>query len=350
MWAETRLKKKLGIQYPLIQAPMAGGATTPELVAAVSNAGGLGSLGAGYMMASAMREGIEAIKALSKQPYAVNLFIPTVFSLNDSAIDEAGQAVSEASADLDVEIACPQLPYAPSFEEQMGVVLSEQVPVFSFTFGMLDTHWVSELKKNSTRILGTATTLKEAKALDEMQVDAIVLQGSEAGGHRGTFIGQAEEALHSRESLLIACLNQVKAPLIVAGGLMTGKQCANALRQGADGLQLGTRFLTSHESGIHASYKSALIEAVEDTTVLTRVFSGKLARGLNNTFIENMAGKPLLDYPIQNALTSGMRREARDKHNTAYQSLWAGTGVSYCEAESAKSIIDKLVDEIEKYR
>lgn len=350
MWEETRLKKRLRIAYPIIQAPMAGGATTPELVAAASNAGALGSLGAGYMNASSIRQTIQAIKGLTKQPYAVNLFIPAPYHVDDETMQQACHAAKGACSELGIEVDSPTPPYAVNFEDQITVIVEEQVPVFSFTFGLLEDHWLDVLKKNNTKLLGTATTLKEAKALEEGQVDAIVLQGSEAGGHRGTFIGEAEDALESRDSLLLACLNEVKVPLVVSGGLMTGEQCASVLRQGADGVQLGTRFLVSHESGIHASYKRALLEAKEDNTVLTRAFSGKLARGILNTFIEKMEGKPVLDYPVQNALTSTMRREAGDQNNAAFQSLWAGTGVSHCQAESTSDIIKDLIQEIEKHR
>lgn len=347
MWAESVLKKHLSMTYPIIQAPMAGGPTTPDLVAAVSNEGGLGSIGAGYLEPLAIDNAIKGVKALTDKPFGINLFIPNKAYASNDAMQKAYRDMLSVVGTLGADINIPSPPFCPDFDKQMEVVLSHKIAVFSFTFGQLESRWIKALKQNKTLIMGTATTVSEARSLADAAVDMIVLQGCEAGGHRGTFLGKAEEALLPLETLLKDCVQKISCPLIASGGLMTGPECQKMLRLGAQALQLGTAFLTTHESGAHPAYKQALVDASRDTTRLTRAFSGKLARGLNNTFIEKMEDKTILHYPIQNALTSPMRKKAKKENNIEFQSLWAGMGVSACKAISVNSLMASLVFETE---
>src|SRR3990167_2628772 len=306
MWTTTAITKKIGIKFPIIQAPMAGGATTPKLVAAVSNAGGLGSLGDGYMAAQEIRTAITRIRELTDKPFSVNLFIPEKHHATLTQINQMCHWVEQSCSELNTKINPAMAPYAPAFDDQMSVILEEKVPVFSFTFGILDDNWIEKLKNNDVFLIGTATTLTEARLLLEHQIDAVVAQGSESGGHRGTFIGKAEDALFGVELLVKQLLENVKIPVIAAGGIMNAKAIVSALVWGAGAVQMGTAFLSCHESGINPKYKEALLSATQDNTILTRVFSGKMARGLKNKFIERMQQHyqdDILDYPIQNALT-----------------------------------------------
>lgn len=342
-----QLIEKIGIQYPIIQAPMAGGATTPALVAAVSNAGGLGSLGAGYMTAFDMREAIRKIRKLTNKVFAVNLFVPEEHDASKKQMQMACKDVEQACIELNLKIKSVLESYAPLFEEQMQVILEEKVPVFSFTFGLPDSTWIEKLKSNSTVLIGTATTLPEAYMLEENDIDIIVAQGSEAGGHRGTFLDKEEDALINLSDLIPELVKQTRTPIVAAGGIMNGSDIVKAAVLGAVGVQMGTAFLTCSESGIHQKYKDTLLAQEKDNTTLTRSFSGKLARGIRNKFIDRMNSTPdnILKYPIQNAVTKPMRSKAAEIGATDFMSMWAGQSVQGCREMGAAELVSQLMDE-----
>jgi nitronate monooxygenase len=348
MWPNTKITELLAITLPLIQAPMAGGATTSSLVASVSNAGGLGSLGAGYLSANDLKAAIKQIKQLTSKPFSVNLFIPEKPEATDLQIKRARDAVQASCQALHFEVALIKPPFAPLFEEQMHVILEEKVPIFTFAFGVLSDYWIKICKRNRIKLIGTATTLEEAKLLENSGIDAIAAQGSEAGGHRGTFIGQAENALIDTVTLVQQLAAQINIPLIAAGGIMRASEIIGTLKLGASGVQMGTAFLCCPESGIHPSYKKLLFDGLNQNTALTRAFSGKLARGIPNQFMSNMLAhqKDILDYPIQNTLTSSMRKEARQQNNTDFMSMWAGQSNYRCQDLPAAVLIQKLNDEV----
>ncbi len=348
MWPNNIASKLFQISWPIIQAPMAGGISTPELIAAVSNAGGLGSLGAGYMSADEIRSSIKKIKHLTDKPFAVNLFIPEAHDATDDEIEQSRKNVQECCSELNFNIDSVKPPYAPMFDEQMQVILEEEVPVFSFTFGIPSEYWIEIFKRNGIVLVGTATSLEEAKLLEEYGIDAIVAQGSEAGGHRGTFLGEAEDSLHSISTLLPLLVQHVKIPVIAAGGIMDAQGIVASLKQGALGVQMGSAFLCCSESGAHPSYKKLLLEASDDKTTLTRAFSGKLARGVTNNFITRMRGfeDEILDYPIQNKLTGAMRREAARQSKTDFMSLWAGQSAYLCRDCSASGLMQEMVNDV----
>lgn len=349
MRVNTNLIKKLGIQFPIIQAPMAGGATTPELVAAVSNAGGLGSLGAAYMAPTEIIQAIRKIRALTKKPFSVNLFIPGEYYAKPEKMQKACDDIQNCCGELNIKIKSVAEPYAPSFEEQIYIVLEEKVPIFSFTFGMLDSKWITEFKSNQTILIGTATTLAEAYALEKSGIDIIVAQGSEAGGHRGTFLGEAEKALTGLISLIPQFVDHVKIPVIAAGGIMDARGITASMTLGAAGVQMGTAFLSCPESGVHTKYKQALLAQKQDCTAMTRAFSGKLARGIQNKFITRMAAKKgnILDYPIQNALTRIVRKKSEADGCIDFMSLWAGQSVYLSKGVSAGELINQLATEMQ---
>lgn len=348
LWPHTKIAKLLNITLPIIQAPMAGGITNPELVAAVSNAGGLGSLGAGYMAAADIKKTIEKVKSLTDKPFAVNLFIPEEHYATEEQIELARKKVQASCAELNFVVDSIKPPYAPSLEEQMNVIIEEKVPIFSFTFGIPSREWIKNFKKNRVILIGTATTLAEARLLEANDIDAIVAQGSEAGGHRGTFLGSPESALISLSSLIPLLIENTNIPIIAAGGIMNAKGIATSLALGASAAQMGTAFLCCPESGAHPLYKKSLLTASHDNTILTRAFSGKLARGIINKFITKMQTQEnsILDYPIQNALTSAMRKESAKQNNIDYMSMWAGQKAYLCKTLPAAQLIEELNHEI----
>ncbi len=347
MWNKTKLTELIGLQYPIIQAPMAGGATTANLVAAVANAGCLGSLGAGYLAPDEISKTIKQIRELTQRVFAVNLFVPEPHVATKDQMRTACDAINQCALELNIETQPIEGPYAPSFENQIAMLLREKVPVVSFTFGIPGADIIQKFKANGTVIIGTATTLAEATALQEAGVDAIVAQSSEAGGHRGTFLDSAEGALVPLSKLLQQLIGKISLPVIASGGIMNGKKIAAVMISGAAAVQMGTAFLTCAESGIHPKYKHILLEQKQDNTTLTRAFSGKMARGINNQFIQCMQSKTdaILDYPIQNALTKIMRAKAKEVNAVEFMSLWAGQSAALCRDVSAKELINQLISE-----
>lgn len=340
MWSTTSVSKTLGIQLPIIQAPMAGGAT-PELVGAASNAGALGSFAGAYSSADDLKTAIRKIRTLTNKPFAVNLFIPQEHDATSKQIKIASQVLEKIYPN--VKIDSPVTPYIPSFEQQLNIVIEEKVPIFSFTFGIPTTEQLEALKRNNTILIGTATNLLEAQLLERNGIDIIVAQGSEAGGHHGSFL-HTENGLVGLMALIPQLVDNIKIPIVAAGGIMDARGIVAALTLGAAGVQMGTAFLTCNESGINPKYKEMLLNATHDTTVLTQSFSGKTARGINNRFIEEMQAHQdsILPFPIQNALTQKIRSDANKNNNTDFMSMWAGQGMALCKKLSACDLINEL--------
>lgn len=227
----------------------------------------------------------------------------------------------------------------------MEVVLGEKVPVFSFTFGVPDDKWLEAIKQSGTLIVGTATNVEEAEQLESRGVDAVCAQSSEAGGHRGTFIGEFKESLLGLSTLVPQIADKVQLPVIASGGIMDACGIAAALKLGAAAVQMGTAFLSCAEAGIHAKYKQTLLDTTKDETILTRAFSGKWARGIKNRFIDEMSEyeKLILPYPIQNVLTRALRKEAAVQNRTDFMSMWAGQGVALSKGLPVADLMAELI-------
>jgi len=342
------LLEKLGIENPIVQGPMGGGPSTPELVAAVSNAGGLGSLGAAYLSPDQIGDAIRRIRTLTDRPFQVNLFAGGWQT--DLSFDPAPMLalLSEIHAALGLPPpTLPQLGPDP-YQAQLEAVLDARPPIFSFTFGIPDRDTMSRLRAHGILAIGTATTVAEARLLTEVGVDAIVAQGSEAGAHRGTFAAPFEESMVPTLTLTRQIRSAVSTPVIAAGGLMDGSDVVTALDAGASAVALGTAFLASPESGASDAYKRAIVDADRDATVVTRAFSGRPARGLRNNFIARLEGNEssILPYPLQNALTRSMRTAAAKQGAAGFLSLWAGTGVARAQAVPAGELVKRLTEEI----
>lgn len=343
------LLEKLGIENPVIQGPMGGGPSTPELVAAVSNAGGLGSLGAAYLKPDEITATIRKIKSLTSRPFSVNLFAGDYTAKPLPDPKPMLEILGEIHARLGLPApVVPQLPPDP-FPAQLEAVLDSGAPIFSFTFGIPDADSLARLKKRHVAIIGTATTVAEAKLLAAAGVDAIVAQGAEAGAHRGTFSGPFEKSLVPTRDLVPAIRAAVSSPVIASGGLMDGRDIRAALNLGASAVALGTAFLVSPESGAPAIHKQAILAAKSNTTSITRAFSGRPARGLTNAFMEKLAGREdiILPYPLQNILTRAMRIASASRGDAGFLSLWAGTGVARSRQLPAADLVRQLLAEID---
>ena len=350
MWPKTTLSDMLRIHYPILQAPMAGGPTTPELVAAVSNAGALGALGGSYLSATVLRDQIRAVRALTDRPFGVNLFAPTDVAATAEQIARAHALLNSFRVELGLAPSPEVAPPADRFAEGLAVVLEERVPVFSFTFGIPPVADLRRLRDNGTVVLGTATTVAEGMQLDAAGVDAIVGQGSEAGGHRGTFAGDFERGLVGTMALVPQLVDSVSVPVIAAGGIMDGRGVVAALALGAVGVQMGTAFLVTQESGAHMKHKAAILASGEDNTTITRVFSGKPARALANRFTEELraAEDDVAPYPVQNALTQDIRRTAAQQNRPEFLSLWSGQAPRLARPLAAAELVRTLVEETEQ--
>ncbi|WP_270181242.1 NAD(P)H-dependent flavin oxidoreductase [Alkalihalobacillus sp. CinArs1] len=343
MWKHSRLLELLKLEHPIIQAGMAGGVTTPALVATVSNAGALGTLGAGYMTPEAMKEAIEEIQTLTNRPFAVNVFVPEYPKATEREMKHANELLNPFRDELGLaEEPSPEIDKS-LFENQIEVIKELNVPIVSFTFGLPDQEVIQDLKGEGIILIGTATSVEEAIVNEKSGMDAVVAQGSEAGGHRGTFLATNEGV--GTMSLIPQVADAVKIPVIAAGGIMDGRGVCASMVLGADGAQLGTAFVTCDESGANPHHKEAIVHTKETETVLTSSFSGKPARGIRNTFIDRMEGHEheLLAYPLQNALTKGIRKEAAKQHNPEFMSLWSGQSPRLSRQESASKIIMSIV-------
>lgn len=333
---------------PVVLAPMGGGPSTPELAAAVSNAGGLGSLAVAYSSPEKICQDVTRVRELTSRAFAVNLF--SLQAQEPLRGDLKAVANFLAPYHRRLGLGEPQLPQKviEDFEKQIDAICEARPPVVSFTFGLLPPEVMARLKAQSTFIIGTATTVGEARQLEGAGVDAVVAQGSEAGAHRGTFAVPAEEALIGTVALVPQVADAVKIPVIASGGIMDGRGIAAALALGASAVQMGTAFLATKEAGTSTAYREALLRAREDQTTITRAFSGRAARGIRNEFIEkwNAADLKSLSYPWQNAFTQRMRRAAATAKEPGLLSLWAGQGVTLIRESTAAELMARWREEM----
>jgi nitronate monooxygenase len=342
----TAFTGRMGVQHPLVLAPMAGGPSTPALCAAVSEAGGLGSHGGAYLPPAKLRDDIRAIRAATSRPFAINLFADDGAAADEQTLRAAQQAVAPYRAQFALPRSSPPGPPV-TLREAFPVILEERVPVFSFTFGILPREMLDACRKAGIATMGTATTVAEARALEQSGVDFVCAQGAEAGGHRGTFDRDAEPPLIGTLALVPQVVDAVRLPVIAAGGIMDGRGFAAALALGASAVSLGTAFLRCPEAGTSAPYRAALRQARDEATVITRAFSGRAARGLANRFTREMSGAPIAPYPIQNALTREIRAAAAKLGDPGLLSLWAGQAAALAREMPARELVAQIVQEAE---
>jgi nitronate monooxygenase len=324
---------------------MAGGGDTPALVAAVGEAGALGFLGAAYLSPEAILEAARAVRARTARPFGINLFSPLPAPASVADFGPALARVAGYYAELGLPPpTVPQMP-AFTFAEQIAAVVDSGAAAFSFTFGLPPPSALEAVKARGMLVIGTATTVEEAALLEKAGVDAVAAQGSEAGGHRGTFAGAAESSLIGTMALVPQVVDHVSVPVIASGGIMDGRGIAAALALGAIAVQMGTAFLTCDEAGIVDAYKQAILSAREDQTRITYAFSGRAARGIVNRFMEEVEGDDVLPFPLQNALTRALRTAAAKAGRAEFLSLWAGQGARLARREPARLLVERLAAE-----
>ncbi len=334
------------LKYPLIQAPMAGGPNTAEMVSTVANAGAVGSYGFAYNNADKISQGLIAAKEKidTQSVGALNanfFFFREVKAPNTDIIEAAVDSLRQVS-DNSIEPTIPQAPYFPDLSAQLEPIWEHRPDILTFHFGIPDKAVIDKAHSLNMAVGITATCSDEAIEIENSGADFIVAQGIEAGGHRGIFSpANYDEALSCFD--LIKVLSQVtRLPLVAAGGIMNGDHIRKALSLGATAVQMGTAFLTTNESGTPKAHRDYLLNQQDRTAVITHGFSGRPARGIDNRFIRKMKDKPVLPFPLQNTLTGRIRATAIANNDGEYQSLWAGSHFRECQQETVIDLIERL--------
>lgn len=353
-WTNTPFTRRLGVAYPIIQGPFGRGSSSVRLAAAVSNAGGLGSFGANDLGPEDVFKTAVEIRKLTDKPFALNLWVSTFDDGGDSLDDASYDRVTKLLGPYYRELGVipPPKPHdaARNFHDQAAALLEARPPAFSFVFGIPSPDILRECREKGIVTIGGAATVDEAVALEAAGVDMVVASGFEAGGHRTSFLRPSEESLIGTLALVPQVVDQVDVPVIAAGGIADGRGVAAVLTLGADAAQIGTAFLACHESGAHPLHREALFQDQAKNTVLTRAFTGRLARGIANRFVGEMKSHDtkFLSYPAQSWAMAPLRAAALAQRRTDLIHLWAGQSASLLRYRKADELLASLVHETEE--
>jgi nitronate monooxygenase len=364
-WRDTALTRLLGNELPIVLAPLAGGPSTPALAAAVSEAGGLGSLGVAYLSPDAIRDEVREVRRRTARPFAVGLLLQGTPDVDAAAVESAWARLAPYRGELGLPDAAPPSRYSESLDAQVAVLLEERVPAVAFAFGLPEPEVVAAFRERGTVVILTVAGADEARLAERAGADVIAAQGDEAGGHRGGLSSDGD-GVPLRELVPAVCA-ATSLPVLAAGGIMDGRGIVAALGLGAAGAQLGTAFLCTPEAGTSAPYRAALRAAARsspgggateiaspawgapepaDKTRVIRGISGRPARGIWNRIAEELADLPAtVPYPVLNAMTRDVRRRAAELGRPEFLSLWAGTGVAAIRELPAAALVERLAAE-----
>jgi len=331
----------LGISLPVAAAPMAGGPSTVAMVLAAARAGALGFLAAGYKTPDAIRSEIAQVRSAAV-PFGVNIFAPNGVPVDPGAYRTYAAAMQREADRFALTLPADPVEDDDHFGAKTDLLLSDPVPVVSFTFGMPDPALIKALQKVGTTVIQTVTSSAEAGLGVTAGVDVLAVQGRNAGGHSGTFTPQRPPAPMALTDLVARIRMDTDRPIVAAGGLATADDVAAAVGAGADATMVGTALLRAQESGASAIHRSALIDPVRTETVLTHAFTGRPARALRNAFIDTYQAQAPLGYPAIHHLTSPLRKAAAAAGQPDLVHLWAGTGYRSATDDSAAQILTRL--------
>ncbi|WP_254431391.1 nitronate monooxygenase family protein [Agromyces sp. Marseille-P2726] len=355
-----RLTTALGIRHPIVLGPF-GGLSSVELTAAVSELGGLGSYGLYGYDAARIAETATELRAATRRPFALNLWLPLEMDgegfdtrrptggatrppAKPASFDDAVSALRGFFEELDLPVPTPPERYLPSFDEQWSAVLQAQPAVASFVFGVPPAEVVASARERGILLVGTATSVDEAIALQAGGVDAIVATGLEAAGHRVSFLRPAESALVGSISLIPQVVDAVDVPVIAGGGIADRRGVAAAFALGASAVQVGTAFLRTRQSAANDAHRNAIASTPAHDTVLTRAMSGRLSRGAANRAVRSIEqGGAIAPFPVQNWLTGRFRIEAGRRNLGELQSLWLGQSAPLAVHDEASDVFAELV-------
>lgn len=344
-----RATSKLGIKHPIIQGPFDGGLSSIPLLTTVSNAGGLGSYGAHYMTSLEIESLVSEIRTQTDKPFAINLWISDHdgegLQLSQAAFNDAYHVLETYFKELG--LSKPNYPssFGIKFEDQIEAVLKASPPVFSFVYGVPSADIIHECHARDIVTIGAATTIDEAVALDDAGIDLIVATGCEAGGHRVSFLDQAENSLIGSLSLIPQVVDNVEAPVIAAGGIADKRGMNAAFALGADAVQIGTAFLACTESNASGIHRKQLLSPDAKHTALTRVFTGRLARGIENRIMQETKEESdhYAPYPAQSWFTGQLKKESIRQNRSDLMSLWCGQSATLIKHTHAKALFDSLI-------
>ncbi len=335
------------LQLPIIQAPMAGGFNTPELASAVANSGGVGSFGFSFTSPEKIDEILYTTKKLTSGFLNANFFVFKPVKLPDKEVqEEAIKAIENLSLTEKYDINIPNEPFYYDLESQIEATLKNLPSIITFHLGIPSIDIIKKIQSFGIKVGITATNITEAKNIENVRADFIVAQGIEAGGHRGIFDQDNIDEKITLDNLLIKILENVSLPVVAAGGIMKGKHIKRVINIGAKAAQLGTAFLTCPEAGTSKIHKHYLLNEQKRKTKITKAFSGRIARGINNKFIEEMSGKKIFPFPIQNTITTPLRKVSKNINNGEFINLWAGINFNQVRDLSAKELMKNLDDEL----
>jgi nitronate monooxygenase len=355
MWNKTKFTKLLGINYPIVQGPFGGGLSSVKLTSTVSNSGGLGSFGGQPFSSKEIIETCIEIRKFTNKPFNINLWVNDRDARLATFGDEDYKKLTELFKPYFNELGLP-IPKRPTnlgakFEEQIEAIYEAKPAIFSFVYGIPSSDILENCKILGIKTVGTATTVDEAIALENAGVDAIVATGFEAGGHRVSFLRSAEDSLTGIFALIPQVADNVKIPIIAAGGIADARGIKAALALGADAVQMGTAFLATSQSNASQDHKDKLFTPEAKYTTLTKVFTGRLSRGIKNRLTEELKNNENLfaPYPLQSKFMGLLKAyPATANSNPDFKSYWAGQSASLLKHRDAKILIETLVNEMNK--
>ncbi|SDB80785.1 nitroalkane oxidase [Raineyella antarctica] len=330
------------LRVPILAAPMAGGPSTPALVSAMAEAGGLGFLAAGYLPVAALAEQVAAVRTAGTDLFGVNLFVPDTEPIDLPAVLAYREALLPLAAELGLDGLPEPYPDDDGWAAKVDLLVDQPVPIVSFTFGLPDRTTVERLHGVDTLLVATVTSTADARAAVEAGMDGLVVQGPGAGGHQGTWHTSDPAPSLPLDDLLAQVLAEVDVPVVAAGGLATADDVHRVVSAGAAGAQLGTAFLLTPEAGTNPTYRAALTHPGFGPTRMTRAFSGRWARSLDNAFIATYDALAPASYPAINQVTGPIRRAAAAAGDAQHLHLWAGTGVEHVREASAAEVVAQL--------
>jgi len=355
MWNKTKFTKLSGIDYPIVQGPFGGGLSSVSLTSTVSNAGALGSFGGQPFSAQEIIDTCNEIRKHTNKPFNINLWVNDRDSRLATFDDDDYTKLTELFKPYFNELGLP-IPKKPTnlgakFEEQVEAIFETKPAVFSFVYGIPPQNILEKCKQLGIKTVGAATTVEEAIALQNASVDAVVATGFEAGGHRVSFLQSAESSLTGTFALIPQVADAVQIPIIAAGGIADARGIKAALALGADAVQMGTAFLATAQSNASQDHKDKLFTPDAKYTTLTKIFTGRLSRGIRNGLTEEL--KPyenlLAPYPLQSKFMGYLKAyPATADTNPDFKSYWAGQAASLLKHKDAKILIETLVNEMNK--
>jgi len=355
MWNKTKFTELLGIEYPIVQGPFGGGLSSVSLTSTVSNAGGLGSFGGQPYSAGEIIEISVALRKVTNKPFNINLWVNDRDAHLATFSDEDYQKLTKVLEPYFTELGLPiperPMNLGPKFEDQIEAVFEAKPAVFSFVYGIPGADILAKCKSLGIKTVGAVTTVDEAIQLEEAGVDAIVATGFEAGGHRVSFLRSAEDSLTGTFSLIPQVADHVKIPVVAAGGIADARGVKAAMALGADAVQIGTAFLATTQSNASQDHKDKLFSSDAKDTTLTKVFTGRLSRGLRNRLTEELKNYEhvMAPYPLQSKIMGLLKAyPSTAESNPSFRSNWAGQSASLLKHRDASVLMKSLIEEMSR--